>query len=295
MITEIFTANYEMNYQLVRIALALLGTGIASYFDIFNKKNVPDKLLFGFLALSLIVAVADFGQLMVYSLAITILIGGLGYLMYRTGQMGAADILILMSLCLLLPVQTTLIEKSAPMFKLPFIFSIIVVSGLLFMIYVFAKFTPKIIDAVKKKRHKLSAQQIMYVFFLLAVYVFFVYLGTQAPIFTTNYLALVGILIFASMYFTLFKDIIQDSMTEDMDVKKIGDQEVIAIEKLDPDLVKKNGIPRVFREADRARLIKAGMHKLPVYTGLPMFLPFIFLAVIVVLFTGDIIQFMAGW
>ena len=51
----LFGTNVIMPLEWLRIAVALIGVGLAAYFDLFNNKNVPERLLQGFL----VAAVSD--------------------------------------------------------------------------------------------------------------------------------------------------------------------------------------------------------------------------------------------
>jgi len=300
MIYELLTADYMMHYQAIRIAVSIIGVAIASYFDIFNNKNIPDKILFPFLMIGILIALVDFGLLTIYSFMIAIIIGIIGYFAYRAGQMGAGDVLILMTLCFLLPIypseiNTTRIQGINTGFQqLPFILSVIIYSGIAFIFYIFIVFTPKIIKYLRAGRIKIHLYQLLYSILMIIVLIMFMYIAARIPIISIWYSILITILVFASIYFTLFKEGLHKIMITNEPINKIEDQEVIAIESMDKAIVNRYKIKKVFRKKDAARLKKAGINKLPVYSGMPLFIPFILIGLILSLVLGDIISLLSS-
>ena len=61
---EFFSPPAEIPGMLLRTLVALAFTGAAAYFDIFNKKWVPNCLVYGFLAASLALNVVYFEQVL---------------------------------------------------------------------------------------------------------------------------------------------------------------------------------------------------------------------------------------
>ncbi len=288
--SELFFPQIIMNYEIIRIIFAVIGTSIAAYFDIFNKKNIPDLLLYSFLILSLIIVIVDYNPiLLLYSFGGAAIIGLIGYIFYRLGQLGGADVFILCSLALLLPIQPTLFSEK-PLIPLPFIFSIILVSGLTFMIYVLIKYTPLVL----KRKEKIDKKRILYSLGLVIIFLVFLYLYTKIPVISEYYLILMGFLIFVSIYFSIFKERLMGSLIEKLPLSKIEAEDVIAIEYMKKEIVKKYNIPRVVSEKDLKRLKKFKINKYPVYTKLPMFVPFILLGLLISIYFGDMLYILAA-
>jgi len=76
-----------------RIAIALIGTIIVTYFDIFNNRNIPNNLLYAFLAVAFITSIVFFSsEIFIYSIIQFAIIGILGFGLYKMGQLGGADV-----------------------------------------------------------------------------------------------------------------------------------------------------------------------------------------------------------
>ena len=45
MIEDILFGQLTLPGEMIRLVLAFIGTGIAAYYDLFNKKNIPDMFL----------------------------------------------------------------------------------------------------------------------------------------------------------------------------------------------------------------------------------------------------------
>ncbi|MFA5381625.1 MAG: prepilin peptidase [Candidatus Micrarchaeia archaeon] len=289
MITTFFP-QITMNYELIRILIAIIFTSITAYFDIFNKKNIPNTLLYIFLIISLFITFVDFNiQLIFYSLICAVIIGILGYLLYKAGQLGGADVFILCSLSLLLPIQPTLFTNK-PLMSLPFIFSIITISGLTFMIYILIKYTPIIL----KRKEKIEKKHILYSFLLVFIFLIILYLSIKTNIISKAYTLLIGFLIFVSIYFSIFKNRLLNCLIEKIPLNKIEVEDVIAIEQMDKKLVEKYKIPKVITEKDLKRLKLSNIKLYPVYTKLPMFIPFILIGLLISIYFGDILYILTS-
>ena len=71
---------------------------------------------------------------------------------------------------------------------------------------------------------------------------------------------------------------------EKIPLSQVEPEDVIAIEAMDNDMVKKYGIKRLATESEIKRLKSLKIKELWVYTKLPAFLPFLCLGVILALF-----------
>jgi len=286
---ELISNQMIMNFQLIRIIIALAGTSVAAYFDIFNNRNIPDKLLYTFIIISIVVAIIDFNvELLTYTGIIAILATIIGYTLYRAGQLGLADVFVIVSLILLLPKQPTLFAMN-PIISLPFILSIVASAGLLLVIYVTLKYVPKLVKDMSNKKIKFQTTKSVYSALMITFYFIMFYLLSQFPTFPINYLLIIGVLVILSIFFTLFKDRINSYMVNEISLKKIEEGDIIAIENMDETLVKKYSISKVFTENMRESLKKSKISKFPVYTDLPMFLPFILAGLILSIVLGDLI------
>lgn len=273
-----------VSLEVIRLVVAITGTAAATYFDLFNRRNVPSLLLYGFLALSVLLWVPNI-EGTVITLATAIIIFVVGRIFYMMGHIGEADVFVFTSLVFLLPKQPELLN--ARVGYLPFIFTIIVFSGILFAGYAFIKYALPIIIKIDKKK-KINSKEAVGSIILLGAFSAFLYTIAQIGMFTVWYYLLFSYLLILSVVFMCLRDELKRSMMERISISKIEEGDVIATEYLKKDYIKKHKIPRVFSEKHRTRLKKEKIVSLPVYTKLPPFLPFIMLGLIVSLLVGDI-------
>src|SRR5271157_926239 len=110
MLEDILFGQLTMPGEAVRVVLAFLLVGIAAYYDLFNKKNIPDKVLYAMLGLAFLVNLFFYeATLFWFSLAIAAFFSAIGYLFYRLGQLGGADVIVLASVMLLLPLHPSFV------------------------------------------------------------------------------------------------------------------------------------------------------------------------------------------
>ena len=272
--------------------VAVLGTSIATYFDIFNNRNIPDLMLYSFFLVSVVIAIIDFNLILIcYSFGVAAVIGLFGYFLYKAGQLGAADVFVLCSLVLLLPIQPVLFAEK-PSVSLPFIFSIIIVSGLTFILYILIKFTPIILK--QKKKLEIPKIRYLYIIMLGVLLIIFLIIASTIPILSIHYLILLGFLIFSAIYFMLFKERLIESLIENIPLRKIEPEDIIALEYINKNTIKKYKIPRVVSKKDLQYLKKAKIKKYPVFTKMPMFMPFILIGLLVSIIFGDVIYLLTA-
>src|SRR4030095_6511764 len=145
MLEDVIFGTMVMPGEMIRLILALAGTAVAAYFDVYNKKNIPDEFLFAFLGIAFIVNVVFFEpNLFWFSIAVAAFLSAIGYLFYRMGQLGGADVFVLASIMLLLPIHPSCVGMP---FNLPFVFSVFIFSGILFALYVLFYFGWKVMQS----------------------------------------------------------------------------------------------------------------------------------------------------
>jgi len=286
MLSYIFAS--VMHFSLLRIIVALLGTGVATYFDLFKNRNIPDNFLYVFVIISALFLVLD-PITIVPSLFWAILLGVFGYLFYKSGQLGSADVLIFISLAFALPAAPALfVQQTMPM---PFVLSIVILSGLLLMIYVMLKYAPYLITLVIKGKIKFPIDKLFYSVAIIFMYVIITYLlfdmsiGNPMP-----FILLLGFIMLSVIFTNLFRDELSKLMSEELDIsknrKKLTAGDIIAIELMDKSYVNKYNIPKLLTEKDILRLAKNKV-KVIAMTKLPPYLPFVFIALLFEILLGD--------
>ncbi len=280
-----------MQFEAIRIGISLACLLLATYYDLFNRRNVPVQLTYLMLAAGFLLNLAtlDFNGI-IYPAAAALAILAVGYLAYRTGQIGGADILIFAALALLLPeAPKSLLSLSSAKLPLsyPFIISIFVLSGLFSIIGISLTYLPRVFAAVRKGKVKVSGSSAFSSAAILFCYALVLYMLNTAFGLPAPQMVAVAALVLLTALLILFKDGISESMIEWIPFSRIDNEDVIALDKLDPKLVEKYSLQKVLTPPELAKLKKTGLKKFPIFTGMPPFVPYILLALIFLLIFGD--------
>ncbi len=265
MLEDILFGSLAMPGEPIRLILAFLGTAIAAYYDLFNKKNIPDVFLYGFLGVAFLVNLALYqGTLFWFSLAVAAFFSAIGYLFYRVGQLGGADVLVLAAIMLLLPINPSF--SNMP-FNMPFIFPVIIFSGVAFALYALAFFSWKLMQIEAKPK---LVYGLMFIPYLLFAWVY-----VNSFLFSPVYFVFITILLFATIFFMMFKESLNSLLAEEMPVSQLEPEDVLALEVMNKDLIERYKLKRLLTKEEIARLKKSRVSEVWVYTKLPPFIPFI--------------------
>ncbi len=274
MLEDILFGQLTMPGELIRLVLAFLGTGIAAYFDLFNKKNIPDALLYGFLGVAFLANLVLYQDtLFWFSLAVAAFFSAIGYLFYRVGQLGGADVLVLAAVMLLLPINPSF---SGMPFNMPFVFSVIIFAGVAFALYVMVFFSWKLMQIEAKPK---LVYGLMFVPYLLFAWVY-----VNSFLFSPVYFIFITILLFATIFFMMFKESLNRLLAEEMPVSQLEPEDVLALEVMNKDLIERYKLKRLLTKDEIARLKKSRVSEVWVYTKLPPFIPFILAGMLLGLF-----------
>jgi len=279
MIEKILFGNLEMPGEMIRIALVLLGTAIGAYFDLKNNKNIPDNFLYVFLGVAFITNLVFFNyDVSLFAIGLAVVISLIGFLFYKLGQLGGADVFILASIALLLPITPSFVDMT---FNIPFILSVLVFSGVIFSLYLLIHFTRIIINRKAKPN---------YIYLILLIpYLLFAYIYFNFPFISYFYFIVVSIVIFSTIFFLAYKKDINGSMVKLISLNKAEPENILATEFMDKKLVEKYKLQRLLNENELQRLKKLKIKKLWIYTDLPPFLPFILLGVLCSLLLSNLL------
>ena len=278
MLEQLLFSPMEMPMETARIFLALLGMAIGTYFDLFNNKNVPEKFLYAFLAVAFLFNIVFFDyDVFVYSVVLAFVFFAVGFAMYRFGQIGGADVFIIASIILLLPIHPSYLNVP---FNYPLIFSVLIYGGAAFALYSIFYFA-KVLSQKKIK----SKPKYMYLALFL-IYGLFAYLFFNAPFFSMAYFAIASILLLSSIIFLIYRDAIMEATMDKVFVKDLEPEDVLVRERMDEHM-KKMGIGNVLGQKDIDALRRSGTKHVWVYSNLPPFLPFLFAGLILALFFGN--------
>ncbi|MEM3075472.1 MAG: hypothetical protein QW590_01460 [Candidatus Bilamarchaeaceae archaeon] len=267
--------------ELVRLIVALAGVAIATYYDVFNRKNIPDKFLYGFLAVAVLLNLVFFdADLLIFTMCVALFFAVVGYVFYRAGQIGGADVITMVCIVLLVPFVPSF--ASMP-FRVPFIIPVIIFGGLLFAVYATAKFGLKILSEGGNPR---------VVYGLLIIpYLIFAYVYATSPLFSPTYFGIITVLLLATIFFMMYKDDINGMLAEELPVEQLEPEDVVAFELMDAELVKKLDLKRVLTEAEIEKLKQANIASIWIYTNLPPFLPFLLMGMLLAMFFSNALLF----
>ncbi|MEM0438355.1 MAG: prepilin peptidase [Candidatus Micrarchaeia archaeon] len=246
------------------IIIALIFLLAGSYYDIFRKRVVPDWLSYSFLAVALVYALLT-GELNLTKAGGTAAILLIGYLIYRMGYVGGADVLFLASLMLLLPLYAGAV---------PSMVLLLLASTVLMAVYLEARF---FMGGWKlQPRTEDIATAAIWIIGYAAVAYMLVGMGFQA-------FAVAALLIgLVSAVFALIKRDLNRSMVTWVAPKEIIEEDILAVEEMDRRIVEKLGLERLLTRKHIERIRKAGLKKVPVYGGLPPYIPFMLVGVLAV-------------
>jgi Flp pilus assembly protein protease CpaA len=282
MLENIVFSELTMPGEIIRVIIAFVGTAAAAYYDLFNKKNVPDQFLYGFLAIAFLTNLVLYEEnLFWFSLAVAAFFSAVGYLFYKMGQLGGADVFVLASIILLLPIHPSFVGMS---FNMPFVLSVIIFSGVLFALYVLVYFGWRL-SQVEAKPNLLYA--LMFIPYLLFAYVY-----VNSFLFSPLYFIFVTILLFATIFFMMYRDSLIRLLAEELPVSQLEPEDVLALEIMNKDMVKRYKLPRLLTKGEVERIKKTKLTELWVYTRLPPFIPFLLIGMVLSLLFANSLLFL---
>jgi Flp pilus assembly protein protease CpaA len=282
MIEEVLFGSITMPGELIRVVLAFLGVGVATYYDLFNNKNVPDRFLYGFLALAFLVNLFFYQEtLFLFSIIVALFFSVMGYIFYRVGQIGGADVFMLASIMLLLPIAPSFTDMP---FNMPFIIPVLIFAGVIFAVYVMAKFGLEL-----HKRENVKPKLIYLLMFV--PYILFAYVYATSILFSVVYFLILTVLFIATVFFMMYKEELTMLLAEKVSVERLEPEDVIAMELMDPQTVKEYGISRVATKELIEQLRKKNFGNIWIYSRLPQFLPFMLIGMLLALFFSKYLLF----
>jgi len=160
-----FMAPLDFSIQILALAIV---TVLYASFDVFNKRNVPEVFAYASVALGVAITFIFNFNVLAYSLLLALIVGVLGYLVYRMGMWGAGDYFELVAISLLLPMQFNPLLVSANQFQLPFILSVFTATGFVAMWVVPIYYL--LIDRNRRVKSQLDARHTIYGLTLLVLY-----------------------------------------------------------------------------------------------------------------------------
>ena len=278
----------------IRMLVAAAFTGAAAYYDIFNKKWVPDRLLWCFLGASILLNVVFFDPVIfTQALFISIAVAALSYALYRMGQLGGADVLVMAAISLAIPYLPRPLLAASQAIPYPFFLSVLAPTGIAFIVHMLFRFIPYISRQISDGKVKFTVQKVAGPFLIAVSLFIFGSVVSSLPVsLPAPYFAIIGFLGAALIFFSLFMPEIKASMVEKVPVSRLQCEDVLALEQM-PSLSEKLKLPPVISERTIAALKRAKIKSVPVYTGMPFFLPYLFIGLAFTLLFGDLLYYIA--
>lgn len=274
MLDEIIFGNILLPGEMVRLFIAFLGTAVTAYYDIFNKRNIPDNLLYAFLGIAFLTNLIFYNeQLFIFSIGVAVFVSVIGYLFYKTGQLGGADVFVMAAIILLLPIQPSFVQTP---FNVPFFFPIWLFAGITLALFVLVYFGWKLT--------KINTKPNLAYGLLIIAYGMFAYVYMNSILFSPIYFAFLSIALLTTTVFLMFRHEMNSLLAEKLPLSKAEPEDVVAHDLMDKELVKKYSIPRLLTVKEINRLKKLKVKTLYIYTKLPPFIPFILLGMVLSLF-----------
>ena len=305
-----------LNFEIIRILIALGGTGLAAVQD-YKTSFIDDKIVFSMIGAGAILTLATLDEtLITYTFGIAAAIFVFGFLMYRRGQLGMGDVLLFVGLQLLLPFQPAITANLLPTGTQ--VFSIAAFEGMVspnsplfvsfnivkhFTLFItvfmlssyFAAVGTTISYAWKLRGKKLRPNKLyLGVSSALGLAMLFFLVGTFG---LTLFTLLFIFLLVGMVFFVSFKDqLMREVIVRKLSIKEFEDEDVLYLEGMSQRLVKKYGLQRVLTKKEVAKLRKLQkaerVSKFPVLKDLPRFGPYILAGLIATLVLGDIFTIM---
>lgn len=292
-----------MQLYFVRIISLIVIALVFMLFDVLNKRNVPSLFAYGTLAYGFILTLLYFDTKTIgLSIGASLIVLGIGYIAYRIGQLGAADVIEFATLSLILPVQQApLLVSSALQFNLPFVISLVINTGIVALIMVPIYYLPKARAKLKKPLLSYVTKSDIFTSILLII-VYVAFIAFTILIIGFNYIGatILVLLLASSLLVMLFSKPITYAMVEYVDFKHFDEGDIIAL-----NLMSKKSVDSIRKKIkDFDRLLTSNMikkikdkkirEKFPVYKeAVPFALP-IFIAVILSLLVGNLLLFVLG-
>lgn len=284
--------------SLVKISVVLAVAVIYAIFDVFNKRNVPDVVVYATIIIGIGMAVLYNYSIIWVDFGVAIIISLIGFVIYRSGFLGGGDVLELAFVSLVIPLQLTPTYIGIYQFGVPFVVSVIIAAG-----YTALMFMPIYYLLVKrilagKKLTVPGRRSIVLGAVLLIAYIAFVALFSYISNLSTVAVALILVLAAVSFITLIFEKDMYAGMTSMIYPHGLEGGDMIAINLMSKDDISyfRKRYAGFGRLATSQMVKKLGSvkKKLPVYRDSVPFSLFILLGVIISLAVGNLILILVG-
>ena len=270
--------------EVIRILVLLAFATLYAYFDIFNKRSIPNSFAYLSIIVGILFTFFYPFKALELSLLIAAFVVAASYILYKAGFLGLGDGIELAFVSLMLPIQPTPLVN-IPQLGLPFILSVFISSGIVAIIvlpiYYMLNGKPEL------REESVIKAFLVFISYLLLLMLVYLLLG---------HIALIPIVfIFIVAFFSALVFLFEASMNERMITwiypSRLEEDDIIAINLMSKkDIMffksKYSGFGRL---ADRKAIValKNIKKKIPVYTNPIPFSAFILSGIILSLLIGD--------
>lgn len=280
-----------LNFELLRIAIAVIFTGAAAWQD-WKTSFIDDKIVLPMIAAGLLLDIATLDQSFIaYTGSIALLIAGIGYYAYRTGQLGGGDVLLFLGIHLLLPYApletANMLGFAKELTALPVVQAIPFFLVFLVMASAFALVGSSIIFARRlhqRGKLKVKGKEIM-IAVLVALCITFLYFLYSIAQLNAAQIAIFTVLLACSAFTIVFKQDLMDSLIQKLKISQIEDEDILAIEKMPAKIVEKYKLGKVLTKQEVEKLKKIEktekIHSFPIYKELPRMGPYALVGLVV--------------
>ncbi len=282
----------------IQLAVLLIITVIYAMFDVLNKRNIPDLVVYATIIIGIAVAVVYNYSTLWVDLGLAAIVGLVGFLVYRAGFLGGGDVLEFVFISLVLPIQSAPYYSSIYQLGAPFILSVIIAAGYTATIfiplyYLLGKRLMRGKSLSRPSRRSLVLGGVLLVAYL-ALTLAFTYISSLGPV----AIALILILAFTSFVSLIFETDIYIEMTNWIYPKALDEGDMIALNLMKSNDVKYfekrySGFGRLATSKMISKL-KGVSKKLPVYRDSVPFSLFILFGVIISIAFGNLILLIIG-
>ncbi len=286
------------DFLLLRLASVAVVALVYMLFDLFNRRNIPNIVAYATLAYGMLLTLLLFNF---YEIGISALIAvailGLGYFVYRIGQLGAADVIEFAAISMMLPIQNVpALLGSVPQLGLPFALTVFVGTGISALVFASVYYLPRARRIAKRPLLSMVKKADIFKGTLFSLAYVILMLSMAITVHISAYgIAVMLVLLVGSFLIAAFNRPIAVAMVSEIKPGRMEEGDMIAINMMDKAL--ENSVTRKvhgFGRLATTTLIKELRRefpetRFPVYVNaMPLALP-IFAGVIASLLFGNLI------
>lgn len=287
-----------IDQSIIQVGVLLVVALIYAVFDVFNKRNIPDFVVYATIIVGIAIAVLYSYNIIILDFGIAAAVGIIGFFIYRAGFLGAGDVLELVFISLVFPIQGLPYYLSIDQIGMPFVLSVIIAAG-----YTATVFIPLYYILGKrllrgKKLTKPTTRNIAIGGMLLVAYIAFAIVFSEISSLGSAEFILIMILALASFISLVYEMDVYKEMTALVYPSELERGDMVALNLMDPKELeyfkakyKDFGRLVTFKMIHKLKGVKK---KIPIYRDSVPFSLFILLGVVISLAFGNLILILIG-